>query len=205
MESTSRVELEEIVKPLVKEKVFSAFKKVDRKLFVPVEFQKQAYLDRPLPLDNNSTISQPSLVAEMIDLLDLKGDEKVMEIGTGSGYSSAILSFCCKSVESIELNKKLAKEAKIRLKKLEFNNIEIHQSDGVNGFSSRSPYDVIIFTASINEIPKKILKQLKNDGKIIYPLQENKKDYQILMLGSKKEDKILMKRLFPVNFVHLFS
>jgi len=199
----SRKSLNDFVCKKIKEEVCTAFKKVDRELFVPIEFSHDAYLDKPIPLDVNSTISQPSLVAEMIDSLGLKGDEKILEIGTGSGFNAAILSYLSKEVYSIEINKKLANLARKRLKDLGYTNIKVFNGDGKKGIPEKAPFDVVIFTAAIDKIPEAILKQLKEGGKIIYPLEVKVKDYQELVLGIKKEAKILERKTIPVNFVSL--
>jgi len=180
-----RIDLENLIHPLVKENVFNAFKKVDRRLFVPEKYQQYAYLDRSLPLGKNSTISQPSLVAEMIDALALKGNEKVLEIGTGSGYNSAILSFCAKEIFTIENNKRLANTARERLKKLGYKNITVHLGDGAKGLPEKAPFDAIILTAAVKEVPPDLADQLKEDGKMLLPIEGEQPDMQILVLMLK--------------------
>jgi protein-L-isoaspartate(D-aspartate) O-methyltransferase len=187
----------------VSERVYSAFKKVDRKLFVPPEFSEHAYLDTSIPLDKGSAISQPSLVAEMLDVLKLKGDERVLEVGTGSGYSSALLSLLSKEVYSIEINKNLAKEAKARLKDLGFENVEVIVGDGAKGFAEKAPFDVIVLTAAVADIPSELKSQLKEGGKMLLPVQEKNSDFQNLVLKVKKGDKFLDKEITPVRFVPL--
>lgn len=203
MKLTSRDGLESLIRPLVKENVFNAFKKVDRKLFVPEKYQKYAYLDRSLPLGKNSTISQPSLVAEMIDVFDLNGSEKVLEIGTGSGYSSAILSFCAKEVFTIEYNKRLANSAKDRLKKLGFINVTVLLGDGVKGLPHKAPFEDIIFTAAVGEVPPDLADQLKEGGKMLLPLEGEEPDMQVLVLMTKRNGKFIEKEITPVRFVKL--
>ena len=134
--------------------VFKAFKKVDRKLFVPKRWEIYAYSDSAIPLNGESSISQPTLVAEMIDLLDLKGEERVLEIGTASGYSAAILSYCCKEVDTVEIDSSLASSVKERLMRLGFDNITVHLGDGSECLSSKAPFDAIIVTAAVSKIPK---------------------------------------------------
>ncbi len=199
----SRESLENKVKSLVRKNVYTAFIKVDRKLFVPDDFKKSAYFDASIPLSNTSTISQPSLVAEMIDLLSLKGDENVLEIGTGSGYSSTILSFCCNRVETIEIDEDLAREAKKIHKKLKIKNIKVHVGHGAKGIPEKAPYDAIIFTAAIEKIPDPIFEQLKNEGRIVYPIQEKSRDDQYLVAGIKGVGKIMEERVMTVRFVPL--
>lgn len=203
MNLTSREELNIKVKSLVRKNVYEAFKKVDRKLFVPKKYEKFAYNDDAIPLNSHSTISQPTLVAEMIDILNLAGNEKVLEVGTGSGYSSAILSFCCRQVYTIENNKKLVNFARDRLVSLGFNNIKVYEGDGVKGVNKKAPFDAIIFTAAIEEIPNTIFNQLNDEGKIVYPFQEKSRDNQYLILGLKHAGKIMEERIMSVRFVPL--
>lgn len=180
-----------------------AFEKVDRKYFVPSKFAKFAYSDSAIPLGGNSSISQPSLVAQMIDLLDLTGKEHVLEIGTGSGYSATILSLCCREVDSIEINSKLAKTAENRLKKLGFNNIIVHVGDGSFGLPSKAPFDAIIVTAAVREIPQALIDQLKERGRIVVPVQTGNSDRQELMVGIKEKDKLELRPVTEVRFVPL--
>lgn len=183
--------------------VCRAFRKVDRKLFVPKEWVNQAYSDSAIPLDGNSSISQPSLVAQMIDLLDLTGKEHVLEIGTASGYSGAILSLCCKTVDTIEIDPELCKSAKERLKALGFNNISVHLRDGSLGLASKAPFDAIIVTAAAKEIPKALIDQLKVGGRIVIPIEVEGTDMQELVFGLKLDNKFIAKSVSAVKFVPL--
>jgi len=186
--------------------VGTAFKKVDRKLFVPKQHAGLAHADIPIPLDGNSSISQPSLVAEMIDLLELTGREHVLEIGTASGYSAAILSYCCAGVETIEINPGLAKTAKARLKSLGFKNITVHTGDGTLGLPARAPFDAIVVTAAVEQIPGALIEQLKNGGRIVVPVGGiRESDMQQLIVGIKKGDKLITKSVNTVKFVPLVS
>lgn len=203
MNFDSKERLESKVRSLVRDNVYSAFTKVDRRLFVPKEFKKSAYFDTSIPLSNTSTISQPSLIAEMIDLLSLKGNENVLEVGTGSGYSSAILSFCCKNVETIEIDKDLAESAIKTHEKLKIRNISVHIGDGAKGLSKKAPFDAIIFNAAIEEIPNTVLNQLKDDGIIVYPFQEISRDDQYLVFGKKQMGRLKEERIMSVRFVPL--
>ncbi len=180
-----------------------AFKKVDRKLFVPKRWEKYAYVDSSIPLDGASSISQPSLVAEMIDLLDLSGNEHVLEIGTGSGYSAAILSLCCKEVDTVEIDPKLAITARKRFELLGLNNISVHIGDGSIGIPKKAPFDSIIVTAVAKEIPKALIDQLKERGRIIIPVEVEDSDIQELVLGIKKNESLVTKPITIVKFVPL--
>ena len=184
--------------------VNKAFKKVDRKLFVPKEYEDLAYSDTPIPLDGGSSISQPSLVLEMIDLLELTGKEHVLEIGTASGYSAAILSYCCKKVDTIEINPRLAKVAKERLKALGYKNIKVHVGDGTLGLTAKAPFDGIVVTAAAEKIPAHLIEQLKNGGRIVIPVGKVRDlDTQQLIVGIKKDDKLITKAVSTVKFVPL--
>ena len=186
--------------------VNKAFKKVDRKLFVPKEYEDIAYSDTPIPLDGNSSISQPSLVLEMIDLLELTGKEHVLEIGTASGYSSAILSYCCKKVDTIEINPRLEKTAKERLKALGYKNIAVYTGDGALGLPAKAPFDGIVVTAAAEKIPGALIEQLKNGGRIVIPIGGiGDSDTQQLVVGYKKDNKLITKAVSTVKFVPLIS
>lgn len=186
--------------------VNKAFKRVDRKLFVPKEWADLAYSDSPIPLGGGSSISQPSLVAEMIDLLSLTGKEHVLEIGTASGYSAAILSYCCRKVDTIEINKNLAKTAKTRLKALGYKNITVYTGDGALGLPAKAPFDAIVVTAAVEQIPSALIEQLKNGGRIVVPVGGiNASDMQQLVVGLKKGDKLITKPVNTVRFVPLVS
>lgn len=201
---SSREILEDYVSSQIKsDLVKKAFKKVDRKLFVPKQWVNQAYSDSPIPLDGNSSISQPSLVAQMIDLLELTGKEHVLEIGTASGYSVAILSLCCKEVDTIEIDPELAKNARKRLKSLGFNNITVHTGDGSLGLASKAPFDGIVVTAAAKEIPKPLINQLKEGKRIVVPIRMEESDMQELFVCLKLNNRLIKKPITPVRFVPL--
>lgn len=185
--------------------VNKAFRKVDRKLFAPKEYRGLTYSDTPIPLDGDSSISQPSLVAEMIELLELTGKESVLEIGTASGYSAAILSHCCKKVDTIEINPRLAKTAKNRLKALGYKNITVHSGDGTLGLPAKAPFDGIVVTAAAEKIPGALIEQLKNGGRIVIPVGDINSEMQQLIVGIKTKNKLLTKKIASVRFVPLIS
>lgn len=201
----SRKQLEDFVSSQIKnDLVNKAFKKVDRKLFVPKQWIDQAYSDNPIPLSRDSSISQPSLVAQMIDLLNLTGREQVLEIGTASGYSAAILSLCCKRVDTIEIDPDLAKNARKRLKSLGFNNITVHTGNGSLGLPSKSPFDGIVVTAAAKEIPKAMIDQLKTGGRMVIPSGSRENQYLLRIIKSK-DGTISMELLGEVRFVPLVT
>lgn len=152
------------------DKVIDAFLKVPRHLFVELKLQSDAYGDHPLPIGMNQTISQPYMVALMVQCLQLKRDAKVLEIGTGSGYQTAILAQLAKEIYSVERIEVLAEQAKTRLKGTGYNNVKIKCDDGTLGWKEFSPFDGIIVSAGSPVIPDELTKQLKSDGRLVIPL-----------------------------------
>ena len=180
--------------------VLAAMSEVPRHLFVPKRLISHAYSDRPLPIGQGQTISQPYIVALMTESLNLKGDERVLEVGTGSGYQAAILAKIAKEVYTIEIKEKLYKNADNILKSYNFDNVVTHCGDGYFGWESKAPFDCIMITAAINHIPPPLLKQLKNQGKLILPLG-NPFNYQNLVLVTKHGDDYKVKQITGVLFV----
>jgi protein-L-isoaspartate(D-aspartate) O-methyltransferase len=166
--------------------VLRVMSEVPRHLFVPKGVQSYAYSDRPLPIGEGQTISQPYIVALMSQLLDLKRGMKVLEIGTGSGYQAAVLSALGTQTYSIEVIPKLAGQAKERLKKLKYP-VTVKNADGYYGWKQYAPFDRIIITAAANHIPRPLLDRLKPGGKLILPLG-NTQYYQTLTLVHLKKD-----------------
>jgi protein-L-isoaspartate(D-aspartate) O-methyltransferase len=150
--------------------VLEAFRKVPRHEFVPEDMRQYAYNDYPLPIGENQTISQPYMVALMTECLKLKGGEKVLEVGTGSGYQAAILGEMAGEVYSVERFKELADKASKVLGSLGYKNIHIKVGDGTIGWSEFAPYDGIVVTAGAPDIPESLVKQLKDGGRLIIPV-----------------------------------
>ena len=151
------------------ERVLEAMESVQRHLFVDDHLKERAYHDCALPIGESQTISQPYMVALMTELLGLRGDERVLEIGTGSGYQSAVLSLLASSVYTVERIQPLAEKAKELLSGLEYNNVEVFQADGSLGLKEYAPYDAIIVTAAAPEISQMYIDQLKVDGVLVIP------------------------------------
>jgi len=180
--------------------VLKAMATVQRHLFVPERFRKLAYDDRPLPIGEDQTISQPYIVALMTQSLKLKPEDKVLEIGTGSGYQAAILSVLVTEVFTIEIKEKLAKIASDRLKKLGYSNVHVKQGDGYLGWPDQAPFDVIIVTAADNEVPLPLIQQLKEGGRLIMPVGSTRL-HQDLLLGKKDNGTMRYKNITAVIFV----
>lgn len=172
------------------EKVLAAFRAVERHEFIPQDEREFAYEDHPLPIGEGQTISQPYMVALMTQCLDLKGTERVLEIGTGSGYQAAILAHLAKEVCSVERIAPLAREAGAALKRLGFGNIKIKVADGTLGWEEYAPYDRIVVTAAAPEIPDLYIKQLNAGGKLVIPV--GARFSQVLTLVEKKPDESII-------------
>jgi protein-L-isoaspartate(D-aspartate) O-methyltransferase len=179
-------------------RVLSALRKVERDRFVPEEYLNSAYSDQPLPIGEGQTISQPYIVALMTELLDLKGDEKVLEIGTGSGYQAAILAELAKEVYTIEIVESLASMANKRLLALGYKNIKVKVGDGYLGWPEAAPFDAIIVTAAPDHIPKPLIEQLKEGGRMVVPVGTYSQELKKIV---KRSGKIGTTDVIPVVFV----
>jgi len=181
-------------------KVLRAMSKIERHLFVDQKYRDEAYDDHPLPIEEGQTISQPYVVAMMTEALKLKPSDKVLEIGTGSGYQAAVLAEIVDKVYTIEIRKKLAGKAEKLLDMLGYENIEVKHDDGYYGWEKYAPFDAIIVTASANHIPPPLIKQLKEGGRLIIPLGSTLY-FQVLTLATKKDDELKIRQMGPVAFV----
>jgi protein-L-isoaspartate(D-aspartate) O-methyltransferase len=178
--------------------VIRAMSKVPRHEFVPEHLRKYAYADEPLPIGEDQTISQPYIVAYMSEQLELKPTDKILEIGTGSGYQAAVLAEITDSVFTIEIVDVLARRAESTLKKLGYSNIMVKSGDGYKGWPEHAPFDKIIITAAPTRIPQPLVDQLKIGGKMILPLGDYSQD---LVLIQKNEGGVTQRKLLPVRFV----
>jgi len=181
------------------ESVIKAMQKVERHLFVPEQYRNFAYSDRPLPIGEGQTISQPYIVALMTELLDLKKSDKVLEIGTGSGYQAAILAEICDSVYTIEIIPSLGKQAQALLRELGYYNIHCKIGDGYLGWPEHAPYDGIIVTCAPSKIPQPLKEQLAEGGRMVIPVGATYT--QELVLVTKTKGKLIQKSVIPVRFV----
>ena len=181
-------------------KVLAAMGKVPRHLFVGNLQRWQAYGDHPLPIGEGQTISQPYVVALMTEALHLKPSDRVLEIGTGSGYQAAVLAELVQSVFTIEIRKRLSETAERRLRELGYRNVRVRYGDGYFGWEEAAPFDAIIVTAAANHIPPSLIKQLKDGGRLILPLGSTVYS-QTLTLISKRGDRLDVEQLGGVAFV----
>ena len=183
-------------------KVLEVMNNIERHKFVPSYLIDQAYDDNPLPIGYGQTISQPYIVALMTQSLGLKENDKVLEIGTGSGYQAAVLAELVKHVYTIEIIKELANSAENRLNNLNYKNVRVKNADGYFGWEEQAPFDAIIITAAANHIPPPLLNQLKDKGKLIIPLGSILR-FQTLTLVTKKGDELETEFITGVRFVPL--
>jgi protein-L-isoaspartate(D-aspartate) O-methyltransferase len=181
------------------EKVLNAMRKVPRHLFVPSSSRSDAYGDYPLSIGYGQTISQPYIVAFMTEALQLSGNERVLEVGTGSGYQAAILGEICDSVFTIEIVEPLGNSASKLLEELGYDNVSVRVGDGYQGWPERAPFDAIIVTCSPTHVPEPLEEQLAEDGYMIIPVGE--KYYQELVLLKKKKGRLVRQNVLPVRFV----
>ena len=184
------------------QRVLARMDAVPRHLFVPEHLRGSAYADRPLPIGEGQTISQPYIVAFMSELLALKPTDSVLEIGTGSGYQTAVLAGLCASVSSIELLPALGARAKKLLDGLGYKNIETKIGDGFFGWEERSPFDAILLTAAAPKIPEPLWRQLREGGRLIMPLGEEGKS-QRLIRARKSAGQPVIEDFSEVLFVPL--
>jgi protein-L-isoaspartate(D-aspartate) O-methyltransferase len=183
-------------------RVLQAMRDVPRHRFVPEPHKGQAYGDHPLPIGHDQTISQPYIVAFMTEALGLQGGERVLEIGTGSGYQAAVLSGLVKEVFTIEILKPLADEAEKRLMDLGYRNVEVRFGDGYQGWPDKAPFDAIIVTAAPPEIPQELVKQMRVGGKMVVPVGTG---VQELIRVTRTEQGTQTESLLPVRFVPMIQ
>jgi len=183
-------------------KVLDAMGKVPRHFFVPEELRDSAYADEPLPIGAGQTISQPYIVAYMTEMLELRGAERVLEVGTGSGYQTAVLAEIVKDVFTIEVVAALSQRAQDVLKSLGYVNIQFKIGDGTRGWKDFAPYEAIMVTAAPGSVPKALQEQLQVGGRMIIPIGV---DYQELVLVRREEKTFKETRLLSVRFVPLVS
>jgi len=180
--------------------VLAAMERVPRHLFVPPEVRGQAYEDYPLPIGDEQTISQPYIVALMTSLLELRGGERVLEIGTGSGYQAAVLAEIAGEVYTIEILGSLAQRSRATLAELGYRNVEVRHGDGWAGWPERAPFDGILVTAASPRVPQPLLEQLKIGGRLVVPVG---RFFQDLLVYTRTAEGFEKRNVIPVRFVPL--
>ncbi len=182
-------------------RVLEVMATVPRHLFVDARQRDEAYADHPLPIGEGQTISQPYVVALMTEVLRVNPSDRVLEIGTGSGYQVAVLAGLVKEVYSIEIRKTLADAATRRLQEMGYRNVRVKCADGYFGWEEDAPFDAIIITAAVNHIPPPLIKQLKEGGRLILPLGSTVFYQMLTMVTKKKGGELSVEQLGPVAFV----
>lgn len=200
---TVMVEKQIRAREITNQQLLDAFLKVRRHLFVPNKLRYRAYSDYPLPIDYDQTISQPYIVAYMINLLQPTKTSSVLEIGSGSGYQTAILSHLCKEVYAVEINKSLVQQSIEVLKTEACSNIRIKVADGFKGWKDFAPFDRIIVSCAPTHLPQTLTSQLAEGGKMVIPI--GKPQNQRLYIVEKNNGKISQKALLPVRFVPMIE
>ena len=192
-------------KGITDKNILNAIKKVPRKIFVDKLFLEKAYENIPLPINCNQTISQPYVVVYMIGCLKLQKTNKVLEIGTGTGYQTAIISHLCQKICTIEIFEKLLNQAKVNINKLKIHNVTYKLDNGLNGWDEKTLFDSIIISAASEEIPLKVLKNLKNNGNLIIPKKYPSGNQKLILIKKTGEDSFVEKELLDVKFVPLLN
>jgi protein-L-isoaspartate(D-aspartate) O-methyltransferase len=183
-------------------RVLEAMRRVPRERFVPDEAQARAYEDRALPIGQDQTISQPYMVAWMLQSLGLHGTEKILEVGTGSGYNAALLGGLAREVHTMEIVPSLADAARRRLAALAISNVQVYERDGSMGLPEEGPFDAILFAAAVPEAPLHLFPQLTPNGKLLLPLAHSE-GKEMLTLFEKKGEEIIRHPLGGCVFVPL--
>jgi protein-L-isoaspartate(D-aspartate) O-methyltransferase len=198
---TRMVETQLLGRDIVDQRVLAAMRTVPRHEFVPAELREHAYDDNPLPIGAGQTISQPYIVAAMSEAVALKGDERVLEVGTGSGYQAAVLAELAHEVYTIELEPTLAARAAEVLEGQGYANVHTRTGNGYAGWPDAAPFDAIVVTAAPDHVPPALIEQLAPGGRLVIPV--GGRGYQELLLLNKTEDGVVRRTLMPVMFVPL--
>jgi protein-L-isoaspartate(D-aspartate) O-methyltransferase len=187
------------------ERVMAALAKVPRHEFVPPDQQRNAYQNRPLPIGAGQTVSQPFIVALMTDFMDVKATDKVLEIGTGSGYQAAVLAELARTVYTIEIVEPLAREAAERLLRLGYRNVVTKIGDGYQGWAEHAPFDAIMVTAAPREVPQPLIDQLKPGGKLVVPVGGQLAGQMLLIVEKQPDGRVVRRNVLAVRFVPLMD
>ena len=182
-------------------RVLAAIAAVPRDRFVPVDERRLAYANHPLPIGHGQTISQPYIVAVMTDMLALQTGDRVLEVGTGSGYQAAILAELVDEVYSIEIVAPLGIQAAAVLRELGYDQVKTRIGDGYDGWLEQAPFDAVIVTAAVNEVPAPLLAQLKPGGRMAVPIEDAPMNQQLIAVNKDPDGNLSSRRVLPVRFV----
>lgn len=186
-------------------RVLDAMRTVAREEFVPEHLRDLTYSDRPLPIGEGQTISQPYIVAAMTEALALQGGENVLEIGTGSGYAAAVLAHIARAVHTIERIPALVQQARATLRRLGYDNVHVIEGDGTVGWPGAAPYDAIVVTAEGPRVPPTLRAQLKPGGRLVMPLSESEREQVLVRVTRSAANGDTTEKLYPVRFVPLIG
>jgi len=190
-------------RPALSERVMAAMAKVPRHEFVPQSQRRNAYADRPLPIGSGQTISQPYIVALMSDLMEVKPGDRVLEVGTGSGYQAAVLSELAGTVYTIEIIESLGREARERLARLGYRNVVVKTGDGYQGWREHAPFDAVMVTAAPREVPQPLIDQLKPGGRLVVPVGGPFSGQSLLVVEKRPDGSVTRRTVLAVRFVPL--
>ncbi len=182
-------------------RLLEAMRSVPRHRFVPAQWQASAYADGPLPIGIGQTISQSYVVARMTELLRLQPTDRIFELGTGSGYQAAVASRLCAHVWTVEIQPTLAERARRTLHDLGYDNVTVRAGDGFRGWPEEAPFDAMLITAAVLELPEDLLKQLKPGGRAILPLGEPLAVQDLVLIEKQADGGVVTRKVFPVRFV----
>jgi protein-L-isoaspartate(D-aspartate) O-methyltransferase len=203
IDDTVAVTRREIGRAALAPEVMAAMGRVPRHEFVPDELRARAYANRPLPIGHGQTISQPYIVALMTDLIELKPDSVVLEIGTGSGYQAAVLAELADRVYTMEIVEPLGLEAKARLARLGYDNVQVKLADGYHGWPEKGPFHAIVVTAAASHIPPPLVAQLRPGAKLVIPVGERFSVQHLLVVHKQQDETVVVRQILPVRFVPL--
>ena len=195
------VEQQIVARGITEPRVLDALRAVPRHRFVPAEMQSEAYTDGPLPIGEGQTISQPFVVAAMTDALGLRPQDRVYELGTGSGYQAAVASRLCAHVYTVEIHPALAERAAKTLAELGYRNVSVRSGDGFRGWPEVAPFDAMLITAAVAELPRELLAQLKPGGRAVAPVGPLGGIQDLLLIEKSVDGSTTSRRLLPVRFV----
>ena len=195
------VEQQIVARGITEPRVLDALRAVPRHRFVPAGMQSEAYSDGPLPIGEGQTISQPFVVAAMTDALHLQPQDRVYELGTGSGYQAAVASRLCAHVYTVEIQPALAEHAAKTLAELGYTNVSVRSGDGFRGWPEAAPFDAMLITAAVAELPRELLAQLKPGGRAVAPVGPLGGIQDLLLIEKSLDGSTTSRRLFPVRFV----